>query len=705
MASAFDGTIQIHGPGGSVDSLSKNPVIKMHLKIANFSRSGTTVSCKITECWLLKITEGGSYFGYQLHVRAKLSTQSSYTTLLDKDYDPRSWDTGEVKMSGTKSWTFTDNGSVKLEIQVRSDCTCSGHSDWHTVYSKTLPEAVIPPADITVSYDGNATSVTGVPSSQSVQVNESFNLRSGEPQRSNYYFYKWNTNKSGTGTSYSSGASAKFSKDTKLYAMWGALVTYKPNGGTIGGSTSDYVQEAKVGSNTTIAGKTTATKPAKAGQVTSSYTATLNANGGSGLSPTSLVCTYGSSYRFTGWNTKANGSGTDYAAGDTKSITSPLTLYAQYQSTTTPVGIDLSSVTVNKSVNAIFNNNSGGTAKVYITEHPDTGGNSDYKKVKLPLKSWNTKSDGTGTSYKTTATNVVLTKNITLYAIWGSAEVGDLPAYKSSGSNRIYKVTNGNKYKLSSTAGWTTTSSGTSGVTSSYKISDRTSFWAHYQVAIDYYNDTVNTAPDNTTFYDLGNVTTRSGPTREAEVGAEYLLKFFTDPSASADRMQVSATDSYKFKNWNTAKNGSGTSYAAKAKFTTDVTLKLYAMYDVETTYPVVKLPTPTSSEEGLVFDGWYTAYDGGTLIGRGGASYEVRSSREFFAHWTDTSLKSPIWIMIENAQGQKEWVKYEPTDATGDKGYIWRMDSDHKWKLVRPLYVIRSTGSTNQWVNVEDLI
>ena len=43
----------------------------------------------------------------------------------------------------------------------------------------------------------------------------------------------------------------------------------------------------------------------------------------------------------------------------------------------------------------------------------------------------------------------------------------------------------------------------------------------------------------------------------------------------------------------------------------------------------------PTASEPGYNFDGWYTAAQGGTLVGMGGASFTPTSSMTLYAKWT----------------------------------------------------------------------
>ena len=94
--------------------------------------------------------------------------------------------------------------------------------------------------------------------------------------RTGYTFAGWNTLANGTGTNYTDGAVYSFSADITLYAKWTTLpdhtVTFNSNGGT--GSMAP--QAANVPTALTL----------------NSFTRT--------------------GYTFAGWNTLANGTGTNY---------------------------------------------------------------------------------------------------------------------------------------------------------------------------------------------------------------------------------------------------------------------------------------------------------------------------------------------------------------------------------------------------------
>lgn len=124
--------------------------------------------------------------------------------------------------------------------------------------------------------------------------------------RSGYTFAGWN------------GSYTNVTSDRTITAKWTAntyTVTYNANGG----SGAPASQTKKHGQNLTLS----STKP------TASWTLTYNANGGS-VSPTSKSL----SRPFRTWNTRADGTGTNYAPGSTYTGNAPLTLYAQYDNPT-----------------------------------------------------------------------------------------------------------------------------------------------------------------------------------------------------------------------------------------------------------------------------------------------------------------------------------------------------------------------------------
>ncbi|MDR1022362.1 MAG: InlB B-repeat-containing protein [Prevotellaceae bacterium] len=98
----------------------------------------------------------------------------------------------------------------------------------------------LPSGDYTVVYDANGGSGTAMTSSTHT-CGASKNLTANSYTRTGYTFSMWNTNSSGTGTSYSSTQSftpsgTNAGGTVTLYAIWtaksGYAVNYSTNGGT-----------------------------------------------------------------------------------------------------------------------------------------------------------------------------------------------------------------------------------------------------------------------------------------------------------------------------------------------------------------------------------------------------------------------------------------------------------------------------------------
>ena len=116
-------------------------------------------------------------------------------------------------------------------------------------------------------------------------------------------------------------------------------------------------------------------------------------------------------FTFTGWNTAADGSGTDYSESATFTIYDNTTLYAQWLS--------------NSAVTLTYdgNTNTGGSAPVdpsspYISGDTVTVlGAGTLTKASHTFAGWNTAADGSGTGYVESDT-FSINANITLYAQW-----------------------------------------------------------------------------------------------------------------------------------------------------------------------------------------------------------------------------------------------------------------------------------------------
>jgi len=167
---------------------------------------------------------------------------------------------------------------------------------------------------------------------------------------------------------------------------------------------------------------TSCENPANSASKPKTYTVTFDANGGTGSVPdprtaqanTSITIPGGgglskTGYTFGGWNTEADGTGTNYSMGTNYIPEGNVTLYAKWNTITYIV---------------TFNANGGnGTSPSpqnvqagSSTTFPDEG---ELTKPGFTFGGWNTSANGTGTHYNA-GDSWLLTSSITLYAQWNA---------------------------------------------------------------------------------------------------------------------------------------------------------------------------------------------------------------------------------------------------------------------------------------------
>jgi uncharacterized protein (TIGR02145 family)/uncharacterized repeat protein (TIGR02543 family) len=219
-----------------------------------------------------------------------------------------------------------------------------------------------------VKFDANGGS--GTVSSEIVKVGGRVSLPSGSGlSRSGCTFGGWNTNSSGTGTTYPAYTYYTAQENVTLYAKWNYTVTFSANGGN--GTVSS--QSASSGSQITLPS-------------------------GSGLSM--------AGYGFGGWNTQSSGDGTNYSAGSSYTVTDGVTLYAKWN----PI------YTVTFDVN-------GGDGTPPNVQSAQSGRNvtlpngNGLSRTGYIFGGWNTQSSGDGTNYSA-GFSYTVTESVTLYAKW-----------------------------------------------------------------------------------------------------------------------------------------------------------------------------------------------------------------------------------------------------------------------------------------------
>ena len=301
----------------------------------------------------------------------------------------------------------------------------------------------------TVTYDKNVpanskkTDVKNMPGNQTKIYDQNLTLQSNVPTRIGYTFVKWTTNKDGTGTAYQPGSQYSYNRDSDggtvtLYAVWTPwkyTVRYDKNvpanssSQTVSNMPADQTKTEEV--NLTLSSN----KPSRNG------------------------------YIFNGWQAQINGKAVDYQPGATLSYDpdvkgSVITLKAKWTAWK----------------HTIHYNANGGDQNSVPTDQTKTFDQAMILSDKKPTRHgynfvrWNTKADGTGTSYEAKG-NYNHDQNggtVTLYAIWTpwvhtvhyDANGGDQSSVpndqkKTYGQsmNVATKVPTRNEYKF---LGWTT---------------------------------------------------------------------------------------------------------------------------------------------------------------------------------------------------------------------------------------------------------
>lgn len=229
----------------------------------------------------------------------------------------------------------------------------------------------------TVTFKANAEDVAGTMDPQNVTRYYTNKLVANAFTKEGWKFSSWNTKADGSGVSYEDQDTIRLAKDITLYAQW----TYNQ---------VDVI---------------------------------FNANGGEGTMPVQKVLkrtetaldantfTRANDFVFTGWNTKADGTGDNFDDKAKVTLTSDLTLYAQWY---------------HDQVEVTFMPN-GGTGesykqKVYTNMPQELDGNKFTHPSNYTFMYWTTNADGTGEKINNRG-DVNINENLTLYAQWINAEI------------------------------------------------------------------------------------------------------------------------------------------------------------------------------------------------------------------------------------------------------------------------------------------
>lgn len=161
------------------------------------------------------------------------------------------------------------------------------------------------------------------------------------------------------------------------------------------------------------------------------------------------------------------------------------------------------------------------------------------------------------------------------------------------------------------------------------------------------------------------NITVSSAISRNNSTANGYKVTF-NGNGGTPSKTSATATNTikYTFSKWNTAANGSGTSYNAGATYSANANATLYAQWSSSTTRGAITTATASrgngTATRTVTFNanggscstaslnstatitytckGWYTAASGGTKRAASGGSYTPSATETVYAQWTSTT-------------------------------------------------------------------
>lgn len=400
------------------------------------------------------------------------------------------------------------------------------------------------------------------------------------------------------------------------------------------------------------------------------HTVSYNANGGTGA-PSSQTKVYGyvltlstqiptrTGYEFLYWNTASNGTGKTYNPGDKYGDDVDITLYAiwrqkpRYTVTFNANGGTGAPGSQSKLEGDVLTLTTAKPSKSYtVTYNPNGGSVSPTSKsVSCTFVEWNTRADGTGTSYAS-GSQYTADANATLYAIWRNNTIGALST--PTRSNCQFHM-------------WTTTLNGLNQVTSSYIVTGNITIYAKWKYAVVFNaNSGILTITNGTTVTQQTAATLYKTHGVALTIPTNYVC-YITDTSTGSGTEDdpggnYTPSTSTQFSGWGTSSTTETVSYKPGSSYTTDSPITLYAIYDINR-YTVIftdgysgavlkqydnvpqgtgVTPPPDPVREGFTFSGWLGNYSC------------IMSNTTIEAFWGFT----PIWIRQNGV-----WVKYEPKE------------------------------------------
>jgi len=563
---------------------------------------------------------------------------------------------------------------------------------------------------IDVTYSDGGKNASNMPGKTNVKTYGTITLASNLPTAAGYTFAHWLGN---DGKTYSPGATVTVDGDVSFTAVWTTNTNtaykvqhwqQKANGGTEHNSTNyalvagdtqnltgttgaSVTPNVKTYTGFTSPSTQTVTIAADGSTVVNyyytrnKYTVSFNANKGSGA-PANQTKTYGvnltlsstkptrTGYTFTGWNTKADGSGTSYAAGGTYSVNAAATLYAQWSA------------------------NPNTAYKVQHWQQTVTGG-SEKNSTNYTLVTGDTQNltGATGASVTPAVKSYTGFKSPSAQTVTIAADGSTVVNYYYD--RESYSVTLNKGTGISTVSGAGTYRYGAS-VTISAALADGYN-WSSW-------TGTHSTTDQSYTFtMPASNVTdTANAAIKTYQVtyqgngatGGSTGPQTFNHGSSVSIAANGFTKNGYHFTGWNTKADGSGTKYAANAVYSTNAALTLYAQWEINTytvTYVLgfegtsnittnasafpdqtkthgVVLTLHSGTEPtatGYQFKGWNTKADGSGKSYALGEVYDIDADLTLYAQWDPTPYTVTYVINgLPADKASKFEVQYAPINT-----------------------------------------
>lgn len=435
------------------------------------------------------------------------------------------------------------------------------------------------PTNYTITYNLNGgTNPSGVSTNYNINT---ATITLPTPNRSGYTFAGWYTNSSFTGSAVTS--IAKGSTGNKVfYAKWtpaNYTISYNLNGGSVSGNPTSYNIETAT---------FTLKNPTKTG------------------------------YTFTGW-TGSNGSTAQTSVSIAKGSTGNKSYTANWRANTYTVAYNANG----GSGTTASSSHTYGVAKTLTA--------NAFTRTGYTFKGWNTKADGSGTSYTNSQSVSNLTSTngstVTLYAQWTANTYTYNIVYKSSTGKALgtstVAGTFGSSKSVSAPAktGYTTPSAQTvvfdstsaKTITFTYPI-------VNYTIS---YNLNGGSVSGNPSSYNIESATitlknpSKTGNTFKGWIGSNgtTVQTYVSIPSGSTGNKSYTAN--WNVNSYTATFNGNGGS--AGTSITKPYGSQLGTL--------------PTSSRTGYTFRGWFTAASGGTQITA--TTTMPASNVTYYAQWT----------------------------------------------------------------------